>query len=54
MTDVEKEIAQGDICQYCQQVFMLPGEGIPRTCMVCLVEEARPDEPIDLDRPKGP
>ncbi|MFV2057754.1 MAG: hypothetical protein ACC707_14910 [Thiohalomonadales bacterium] len=49
--DIFDEILQGDICQYCKQVFMMKGSGVPRTCSICEDKQFRPKRPKLDKRP---
>jgi len=36
LANVADDIINGDVCQFCGQFFILPGEGAPRTCVECI------------------
>ena len=52
MGELADEVLEGEMCQYCGQVF-IDSCGHPRTCQACIEDgiDVPPEEDIDLDKP---
>ena len=48
MGEIADDIINGDCCQYCGEYFDSEGDGYPRTCAGCSIDDAV-DDTIDLD-----